>query len=65
MMAPGDGLRGLKMGKSRHHPIHARLCLAQQCPHQRKKRTVQRVELITDPHPKIDRHLIIARACRV
>ncbi len=65
MVAPGHRLRGLKVGKARHHPVCPRLCLCQQGTDQCQKATFRCIKLIADPEFEICRHLVIARPAGV
>ena len=65
VMAEGDGLSRLQMGKSRHDRFGMGFGLVEQCRLQGLQLHVERIDFITHPKPEIGRHLIIARACGV
>ena len=62
MMAEGHRLRGLQMGKARHHGRGMLERLLGQRPLIAGERRVDRVDGVAHPEPEVGRHLVVARA---
>ena len=65
MMPERDRLRGLQMGKARHHGAGMRQRLLRQRLLITGKRGVEFVDRVADPELEIGRHLVITRTRRV
>ncbi len=65
MVPEGHRLGRLKVREARHHDVRVRLSLLGERPLQLRQQPIELIDVIAHIQPEIERHLVVARPCRV